>query len=164
MFRQHRGRYGSPRIHRQLGRVGKGHGRKRVARIMRERGLVSRKKRGNLPTTRANPQHKQAPNLLNREFRADQPNRKWVSDITEIPTAEGVVYLAVTIDLYSRKVVGWAMDDTLEATLARRAFCMAIWCSKTSSATTSLVGRRYDVVSKNAESSSGRVSVGLKTS
>ena len=77
-------------------------------------------------TTQANPAHPHAPNLLDRDFSAEQPNRKWVSDITQIPTQEGDLYLAATMDLYSRMIVGWAMDEHMDASLTRRAFQMAL--------------------------------------
>ena len=68
-------------------------------------------------TTVADPSRSPAPNVLNREFTADGPNRKWVSDITLIPTDEGDVYLAATMDLWSRRIVGWSMRDTMEEDL-----------------------------------------------
>ena len=119
-------RYGSPRVMRALRRMGRKHSRKRVARLMAQKGLSGRKKKRFKYTTRADPTHKPSENLLGREFHADEPNRKWVSDIKQIPTDEGDLYLAVLIDLYSRRVIGWAMDDNMEATLTVRALQMAI--------------------------------------
>lgn len=123
---QGRGTYGSPKIWRKLIELGQRHSRKRVARLMAENGLFGRKRRRFVVTTKANPAHQPAPNVLNREFHADAPNQKWLSDITQIPTDEGDVYLAATLDLFSRMAVGWAMDDTMEATLTRTAFDMAV--------------------------------------
>jgi transposase InsO family protein len=125
MFSQERKKYGSPRIHQRLRQLGRRHSSKRVARLMAQNGLFASKKKRRIITTQTNPTHQHAPNLLNREFSAEQPNRKWVSDITQIPTQEGDVYLATTMDLYSRMIVGWAMDEHMDASLTRRAFHMA---------------------------------------
>jgi transposase InsO family protein len=119
-------RYGSPRIWQALRKAGRKHSRKHVARLMAERGLVARKKKHFVHTTQADPTHQLADNLLERDFHADEPNRKWVSDIKYIPTDEGDLYLAATLDLFSRRVVGWAMEDTLEATLTIKALTMAL--------------------------------------
>lgn len=124
-FQKGRRKYGSPKVWKALRHLGKRHSRKRVARLMAENGLFARKTK-RFVTTRANPAHQPAPNVLNREFHADQPNRKWVSDITHIPTQEGDMYLATTMDLYARKIVGWAMDEHMDASLTRRAFDMAV--------------------------------------
>lgn len=121
-----RRKYGSPKIWHKLIELGQRHSRKRVARLMAENGLFGRKRKRFVVTTKANPTHEPAPNVLNREFHADAPNTKWLSDITQIPTDEGDVYLAVTLDLFSRRAVGWAMDDNMEAALTRRAFEMAV--------------------------------------
>src|SRR5512141_2304595 len=93
---------------------------------MADRGLLARKKKRFVRTTQADPTHRPSANLLARDFQADAPNRKWVSDIKHIPTDEGDVYLAVTLDLFSRRVVGWAMEDTLETTLTLKALTMAL--------------------------------------
>ena len=102
------------------------HSSKRVARLMTESGLKAGKKRRKRSTTQADEAHVHAANLLNREFSAEAPNRKWVSDIKQIETDEGVLYLAATLDLYSRRAVGWAMDASMSATLTRSALRMAI--------------------------------------
>ena len=125
MFKEHGERYGSPRIRALLLTAGRKHSRKRIARIMRESGLMARKARKFTATTRANLRHRHAPNVLNREFYAEHPNCKWVSDITLVPTLEGNVYLAVTLDLFSRRVIGWSMADSMTAGLTTRAFDMA---------------------------------------
>jgi transposase InsO family protein len=119
-------RYGSPRVWQALRKAGRQHSRKRVARLMAQRGLRARKRKRFVHTTRADPAHLPADNLLARDFHADQPNRKWVSDIKHIPTQEGDLYLAATLDLFSRRVVGWAMEDTLAATLTLKALDMAL--------------------------------------
>jgi putative transposase len=126
IYEEGRRKYGSPKVWERLRQQGKRHSRKRVARLMKEAGLVGRKKKRNRGTTKANPSHRPSENLLNREFTASGPNRKWLSDITQIDTDEGPLYLAVTLDLYGRKAVGWAMDDNMEATLTRRSFEMAV--------------------------------------
>lgn len=119
-------RYGSPRVWQALRRINRKHSRKRIARLMAQKGLFARKKKRFKYTTRADPTHQHSENLLARNFHADEPNRKWVSDIKQIPTDEGDLYLAVLMDLYSRRVVGWAMDDNMEATLTVKALEMAM--------------------------------------
>jgi len=119
-------RYGSPRVWQALRKAGRKHSRKRVARLMAKRGLFARKKRRFVHTTHADPTHQPSANLLARDFHADEPNRKWVSDIKQIPTDEGDLYLAVHLDLYARRVVGWAMDDNMEATLTVNSMEMAV--------------------------------------
>jgi putative transposase len=119
--------YGSPRIHAYLRRKGVRCGRNRVARLMRAHHIVARKAARRHPqTTQQRPGAKAAPNLLQREFSASEPNRKWVSDITYIDTAEGWLYLASILDLYSRRVVGWAMADQMDVSLVEKAWQMAL--------------------------------------
>ncbi len=119
--------YGSPRIHAALQRQGVSCGRKRVARLMRLHGLTGLKRRKRQPvTTQREAGARAAPNLLNQNFAAATPNQKWVSDITYIETAEGWLYLASILDLFSRKVVGWAMADHMEASLVESALQMAL--------------------------------------
>jgi transposase InsO family protein len=125
-FWKHRGAYGSPRMCDRLRQLGRRHGRRRVRRLMVDRGLIARKTRRFVTTTKADPSKQPAPNVLNREFSADGPNRKWVSDITVIPTAEGDLYLASTLDLWSRMIVGWAIRETMEEDLVHQAFDMAV--------------------------------------
>jgi len=122
-----RGTYGSPRIHAVLQKQGVKCGRKRVARLMRLHKITGRKRQKRRPvTTQRDPAAIPAPNLLNQEFCALAPNQKWVSDITDIETAEGWLYLASILDLFSRKVVGWAMADHMEASLVEDALKMAL--------------------------------------
>jgi len=129
VFKTHHGRYGSPRIHRDLRDEGISCSRKRVARLMRAEELSARSKRRRVITTKRDKAHPVAPNLLNRDFHAEEPNKKWATDITYIPTKQGWLYLAVILDLYSRIVVGWSMsgncdeklvEHALEHALARR--------------------------------------------
>jgi putative transposase len=120
--------YGAPRVHRELQAEGLPASPKRVARLMREEGLVARpRKRPRIATTDSKHDHPIAPNLLAREFDVNGVgiNRVWVSDITYIPTREGVLYLATVLDLGSRRCVGWAMRETLEVELALSALRMA---------------------------------------
>jgi putative transposase len=126
-YRISRGTYGSPRIHAALHKQGVPCGRKRVARLMRLHKLTGQKRRKRHPvTTQRDGKAMPAPNLLNQDFLASAPNQKWVSDITYIETAEGWLYLASILDLFSRKVVGWAMADHMETSLVEDALKMAL--------------------------------------
>lgn len=124
-----RRRYGSPRVHAELADRGCRTSRKRVARLMRARGLAARRRRRFRVTTHSRHPFPVAPNVLARQFDRPQPGRAWVTDITYIPTGKGWLYLAVLLDLCSRLAIGWALSDrltddlTLDAlgmTLARR--------------------------------------------
>jgi len=121
-----RGRYGSPRVHAELRERGQRIARKRVARLMRAAGLRARARRRFRCTTDS--QHAMAikGNLLARRFAVSAPNRSWVSDITYIWTLEGWLYLAIVMDLFSRRVVGWALSKRLERGLALDALGMAL--------------------------------------
>jgi putative transposase len=121
-----RGRYGSPRVHAELRARGRRVGRKRVARLMRGMGLSARRRRRFRRTTDSSHAFPVAPNLLERNFTADAPDCVWMADITYIWTREGWLYLAVVLDLFSRRVVGWAMADHLGHELALAALDMAI--------------------------------------
>ena len=118
--------YGSPRIHAELRDQGIPCSRKRVARLMRERGLTARRRHHRTITTRSEPGARVAPNVLDQDFTATRPNEKWTGDITAIWTYEGWLYLAVVLDLYSRRVIGWAMAATQDEALIERAFQMAL--------------------------------------
>ena len=120
-----KGRYGSPRMYTELLDRGYPCGKHRVARLMREHGLVG-KQRKKRPGTRYHGDRGKAPNLLNRQFTVGQANQVWAADITYVRTAEGFVYLAVVLDLYSRCVVGWAMRSRLGADLVESALRQAI--------------------------------------
>jgi len=121
-----RGIYGSPRIHQALAVAGRAVGRKRVARLMREHGLVGITRRRKQQTTQRDPAARPAPDLVDRAFKADAPNRLWVADITQVPTRAGSMYLAMILDVFSRKIVGWAMSDAMPAELVIAAFEMAV--------------------------------------
>jgi len=101
-------------------------GRNRVHRLMRLNGIIARYRRKYKTTTDSRHTLPVAPNLLNRQFNVTAPNHVWVSDITYIPTQEGWLYLATTLDLYSRKIVGWAMDQRMQKNLVIRALQMSL--------------------------------------
>lgn len=121
-----RGAYGSPRVLEALRNKGISASKRRVERTMRALGLQGRKRRRFRVTTRANPAHPAAANVLDRNFAADRPNQRWVTDISYVWTDEGWCYLAVILDLFSRAVVGWALDTTLTTQLPLRALDMAV--------------------------------------
>jgi transposase InsO family protein len=121
-----RRRYGSPRVHQELQAQGHDIGRHRVARLMREQGLRARKKRRFQRTTDSQHGLPVAPNLLDRQFTVATPNTAWVSDITYLWTREGWLYLVVILDLFSRRVVGWALHDRITRQLALDALAMAL--------------------------------------
>ena len=121
-----RGTYGSPRIHAELVAQGIACGIHRVARLMQRNGLQAKGKRRYKRTTNSRHAYPIVPNLLNRQFEAKAPNQKWVGDITYVPTGEGWLYLATVIDLYSRRVVGWAMADNMRQELTLTALNMAL--------------------------------------
>ena len=118
-------RYGCPRIHQDLKAAGEQVSRKRVARLMKEEGIVGRRKKRFVKTTDTRHNLPVAPNVLERDFTAHKPNQRWVGDITYLRTLEGWLFLAVLIDLFSRRVVGWSIHDSLETALVSRAFEMA---------------------------------------
>lgn len=126
IHRQSRGTYGSPRIHAELQARGYRCSRKRVARLLQQAELAGYPRRKRVRTTQADPQAAYAPDLLQRDFQAQVPNQKWVADITYIPTAEGWLYLAVVVDLFSRMVVGWALLPQMTADLVLLAVQMAV--------------------------------------
>lgn len=125
-FKRSRCTYGAPRIHAELNSSGTVCSLNRVARLMRLAGIKARRRRTfKVTTTLSKHNLPVAPNTLNRQFWAAGPNQKWVGDITYIPTREGWLYLAAVLDIYSRKVVGWAMDKHMEEGLVASALQMA---------------------------------------
>ena len=119
--------YGSPRVHAKLCKQGIHCNKKRVERLMRMHNIRGKRRgRRRVKTTDSAHNLPVAPNLLNRQFEADAPNQKWVTDITYIPTEQGWLYLAVILDLFSRRVVGWSMASTMHASLVKSALRMAI--------------------------------------
>jgi len=121
-----KGTYGAPRVHAELADEGAHVGRKRVARLMRAAGLRGVSRRKYFPTTVREPRQRPAPDLVDRNFKVDGPNRLWVADITYIPTWAGHLYLAVVVDAWSRRVVGWSMANHLRTELVLDALDMAI--------------------------------------
>ncbi len=119
--------YGSPRVHRALLIDGEVVCRNTVAKLMRQAKIRAKTKRKFVPRT-TDSTHRQpvAANLLARDFAADSANRKWVADITYVPTGEGWLYLAAVLDCFSRKIVGWAMEDHMETDLVSNALKMAL--------------------------------------
>jgi putative transposase len=125
IHRESDGIYGSPKIHGELQRRGKRHGKNRIVRLMRKDGLYSKTKRKFRVTTDSNHSQPVAPNLLNREFTPASANQAWVCDITYIWTAEGWLYLAIVMDLFSRTIVGWSMAERMTRQLTMEALTLA---------------------------------------
>jgi putative transposase len=126
-FEKNRKVYGSRRIQHYLRRKGTPCSRYRVSKLMKQGQLIARRTRKRHPiTTRQLAGNRTAPNVLNQNFQAAQPNEKWVSDITYIATDEGWLYLASILDLYSRRVVGWAIEENMEVSLVEKAWQMAL--------------------------------------
>ncbi len=118
--------YGSPRIHADLEEEGFEVSRNRVARLMRENGIRAKGKRRFRKTTDSEHDHPVAPNVLGRDFEVEAPNKVWAGDITYLWTSEGWMYLAVILDLFSRKVVGWALADHMRTDLVLEALLKAL--------------------------------------
>jgi putative transposase len=121
-----RGTYGAPRVHAELAAAGIRVGRKRVARLMGAAGVIGVSRRRWITTTTRSDAARPAPDLVQRVFRADGPNRLWVADATYIPTWAGFLFLAIVLDVFSRKVVGWAMATHLRTELMLEALDMAL--------------------------------------
>ncbi len=126
IFLEHRQVYGSPRIHAVLKARGVHCSRKRVVRLMQQLGISAQVKRSRKPTTKSDQGARFAPNHLNREFLAEEPNSKWETDTKAVETGEGWLYLAAIVDLFSRMVVGWAMAATEDEQLVELALRMAV--------------------------------------
>lgn len=126
VYQASRQTYGSPRIQAELRAQGHCCGRKRIARLMWQHGLSARRKHHRTCTTDSQHGLPVAPNRLNRAFKAERPNEKWVADITGIRTSQGWLYLAVVLDIFSRKVIGWAMAARREDDLVLAALRMAL--------------------------------------
>jgi transposase InsO family protein len=118
--------YGSPRVHAVQHAEGIKCSRKRIARLMREQGLSARRPRHRTITTQSQPGARLAPNVLARDFTARRPNEKWTGDVTAVWTSEGWLYLAVVLDLFSRRVIGWAMAACQDEALVAAALQMAL--------------------------------------
>lgn len=122
-----RNTYGSPRVHAQLKEQGYACGKNRVARLMRVAGIQTVMKKLWLKSRRGKTFEHIQDNKLQRRFYAQQPNERWVSDITQVPTAQGWLYLAAVMDLYSRLIVGWSMSSRAYSGLAEEALTMGLW-------------------------------------
>lgn len=127
IHRQSRATYGAPRVHAELAASGIRCGRKRVTRLMRTAQLVGCHRRRHVVTTTQEPAAPAAPDLLDRQFVAESPNTTWMADITYVPTWSGFLYLAVVLDVFSRRIVGWAMADHVRTELVLAALNMALW-------------------------------------
>jgi transposase InsO family protein len=123
---QSRETYGSPRIHAALKLEGEKCSKKRVAYLMKKEGLQAKMKKRFKKTTNVNPKAEAAPNLLKQDFTADKPNQRWVADITYVATAEGWLYVAAVLDLFSRKIVGLSMSERMTTNLVVSALEQAI--------------------------------------
>jgi putative transposase len=126
IYAENHGRYGSPRVQMELRERGQRSGRKRIARLMRAQGLRARPRRRYRTTTDSRHGLPVSPNLLARRFAVARPNTAWVTDMTYLWTAQGWLYLAVIIDLFSRRVVGWSMSERIDRRLALDALRMAV--------------------------------------
>jgi len=129
-FQKGRRSYGTRRIKRKLAEQGKIVSRRRIGRLMQQAGLVCKTKKTFKVTTDSKHNKPIAPNLLKREFTVSKPDRYYVGDITYVSTQEGWLFLAVVIDLFSRKVVGWSMNKRMKASLVNDALLMALWKRK----------------------------------
>jgi putative transposase len=130
IFKKSKGTYGSRRIVEQLNKEGYDIGRYRAGRLMRKLKLEAKTPKRYKVTTDSNHSYSLAPNLVNRQFNAEAPNKLWATDITYLWTMEGWLYLAVVLDLFSRQVVGWAMDKHMKVQLTLDALAMAYWRRK----------------------------------
>ncbi len=126
IFNDSRQTYGYESIWHKLQDDGIPCGKHRVRRLMHQEGLVVKQMKRYKRTTKANPDHQPAPNVLDGDFKAERPDAKWCADITYIPTQEGWLYLAVILDLFSRRIVGWAMDARMTKQLVSDALQMAL--------------------------------------
>ena len=113
IFDNNHGRYGSPRVHQELRKLGKRASLKKTAKMMRENGLKARSKRKFIPTTDSKHSLPVCENILNRDFSAEKPGQKWVSDITYLRTVSGWIYLTIVLDLFDRKIIGWAFSSSM---------------------------------------------------
>ncbi len=127
VFEDKKSRPGSPRISRRLQEESKSASRHRVAKLMKDNGLRAKAAKKYKATTNSNHSLPVAPNLLEQNFTADAPDQKWVSDITYIWTKEDWLYLAVVLELYSRRVIGWAIGERMTAALVCDTLIMALW-------------------------------------
>ena len=127
IHRRSRGTYGAPRVHAELRTQGVRCSRKRVARLMQQAGVVGCHRRRHVGTTQREPRAVPAPDRVQRRFVASIPNQLWTADITYIRTWSGFLYLAVVLDVFSRRIVGWAMANHLRSELVVHALEMAVW-------------------------------------
>jgi transposase InsO family protein len=127
IHKKSRGVYGSPRVHNELKRQGKRCSRKRVAKLMREEGIQAKMRKRWKKTTCVNEKAEPSANYLNQDFTTEEPNRVWVSDITYVWTEEGWLYLAIVMDLFSRRIIGLSMGERLHTDLVSKALKQALF-------------------------------------
>lgn len=125
IFKENKLQYGSPKIHAELEKIGVDCSRQFVGKIMRENNLIVQKRTKRVQTTKSNPKNEVACNLLQQDFKVDKPNEVWVSDITYIPTYEGMMYLVMVLDLFARKIVGWSLKTHMRTEMVLEALRMA---------------------------------------
>ena len=130
LFQKGRGTYGTRRLKKEFAKLGYVVSRRRIGRLMTQAGLSCKTKKKFKATTDSKHTKPIAPNLVDRQFTVPQSDRYYVGDITYVATEEGWLYLAVVIDLFSRKVVGWSMDSRMKAKLVNDALLMALWKRK----------------------------------
>ena len=121
-----RGTYGAPRVHAEFKAEGAAIGKKRIARLMKAAGLAGISRRRSITTTRRDPEHRAANDLVQRNFFVEKPNELWVADITFLPTMVGFLFLAVVMDAWSRRIVGWAFSADLKTRVVLDALDMAL--------------------------------------
>jgi len=126
VYQESRSTYGSRRVYHELRAQGIACSRHRIARLMRQDGLRAVQRQRYKQPTRPNPRLPVAPNVLNQDFTAQRPNQKWVADFTYIPTAQGWLYLATVMDVFSRQIVGWSMSERQQTALVESALQMAL--------------------------------------
>jgi putative transposase len=126
-YRDSRETYGKPRLYAELREAGLLINHKRVSRLMREHGIVGVTRRRKWRTTKRDQEARPAPDLIERNFKAEGPDQLWVADITYVPTWSGSLFLAVVVDAWSRRVVGWSMETHLRTELVLQALNMALW-------------------------------------
>lgn len=126
VYHESRRTYGSRRVYHELREQGIPCSRHRIARLMRQDGLRAMQRQRYKQTTRPNPRLPVAPNVLNQDFTAQRPNQKWVADFTYIATAQGWLYLATVMDIFSRQIVGWSMSERQQTALVEDALQMAL--------------------------------------
>jgi putative transposase len=165
IFSQNRCLYGAPKIHAELIASGVHCGRKRVARLMKAQGLKGCRRGHRVHSTSRDSAHAPAPDRVSRQFHSLLPNRLWVADVTYVPTDEGFLYLAVVLDVFSRRVVGWSMKDRITSPLVEEALDMAIRLRKPKAGTIhhSDQGRQYTSIAFTQRCQDAKIELSMGT-